>query len=221
VTSARPPSSAHPERSRCTAAAESKGNGFTLLEVMVALAILAAALLGVTQLASAALRNHERAVRLEIATLLARGKLAALQDTYQKDGFKDFDQEDEGTFEDEGHPEIRWRAEARKPRIELGPEQILAVLTGAKGDDADSLDLAKLLGGKAQSADDAASGITTLFPGAAALAGGLRAQATQIGEQIKKALREVRLTVSWRDGTKEESFTVVTHLVVYAGGTTQ
>ncbi len=192
---------------------------FTLLEVMIALAILASSLLAVSQLVSASLRNHERAVRLEIATLLARGKLAALQDDYQKDGFRDFDQEDEGTFDEEGHPEVRWKAEAKKPVVELGPDQILAVLTGTQGEEG-GLDLAGLLGAKAQTGDDQAAGIETLFPGAAALAGGLRAQLTTIGEQIKKGLREIRLTVSWREGTREESFTVVTHLVVFAGGST-
>ena len=46
----------------------------------------------------------------------------------------------------------------------------------------------------------------------------MRTQLSQIGEQLKKGLREVRLTISWKEGTKEESFTVVTHLVVFAGG---
>jgi general secretion pathway protein I len=219
VTSVRPTLSAHPEHGR--RAAESKGSrAFTLLEVMISLAILASALLAISQLTSAALRNHERAIRLEIATLLARGKLAALQDDYQKDGFSDFDQVDEGSFEAEGHPEVRWKAEAKKPAVELGPDQILAVLTGTQGQEG-GLDLASLLGTKAQTGADQAAGIETLFPGAAALAGGLRAQLTTIGEQIKKGLREIRLTVSWKEGTREESFTVVTHLVVFAGGSAQ
>jgi general secretion pathway protein I len=37
---------------------------------------------------------------------------------------------------------------------------------------------------------------------------------TQIGEKLKKTVREVRLTVSWADGRSTESFDVVTHLVV-------
>lgn len=193
--------------------------GFTLLEVMIALAILAAAMLGVSQMSSAALRNHTRAVRLEVATLLARGKLASLQDGFDKDGFRDFDQTEEGTFEADGHPEVRWKLEVLKPRIELGPDQILAVLTGAKGDGSEgSFDLASLLGSKAQGAEAKESGIETIFPGAAAMTGMLQAQLTQIGEQIKKGLREVQLTVSWKDGAADESFTVVTHLVAFQKG---
>jgi general secretion pathway protein I len=193
--------------------------GFTLLEVMVALAILAASLLAISQLTAGALRNHGTAVRIEVATLLARGKLAALQDGFDKDGFRDFDQTDEGTFDREGHPEVRWKAEVVKPKVELGPEQILAVLTGTKGEDGAG-GLAALLGAKGTSQGDASAGIESVFPGAAGMMAPLRTQLSVIGEQLKKGLREVRLTVSWKDGSREESFTVVTHVVAFAKGVT-
>lgn len=191
------------------------GRGFTLLEVMIALAILAGAMLAVSQLTSAALHNHTRAVRLEVATLLARGKLAALQDGYERTGFGDFDEGDEGTFEADGHPEVRWKVEVRKPTVELGADRILALLTGGDAEGGGATDLSALLGQKAKQAGGAdGSGIETLFPGASALTGALQTQLTQIGEQIKKGVRQVRLTVSWPDGVRVESFSVVTHLVV-------
>jgi general secretion pathway protein I len=190
--------------------------GFTLLEVMVAMAILAGALLAVSQLTAGALRSHNQAVRLEVATLLARGKLASLQDGFDKDGFRDFDQADEGTFDKEGHPEVRWSLAVVKPRLELGPDQILSVLMGGKGEEGDAVDLASLLGGGKASGDGKdGGGIETLYPGAAAMAGPLRAQLTVIGEQLKKGLREIRLTVSWQDGARAESFSVVTHMVSF------
>jgi len=192
--------------------------GFTLLEVMIAMAILAGAMLAVSQMTSAALANHARAVRLEVATLLARGKLATLQDGFDKDGFSDFDQTDEGTFEAEGHPEVRWKLEVVKPKLELGPDQILHVLTGAAGEGQDKIDLSTLLGQKSKDAADKESGIETIFPGAAAMAGMLQVQLTQIGEQIKKGVREIRLTVSWPEGKRRESFSVVTHLVSFGTG---
>lgn len=195
-----------------------RASGFTLLEVMVALSILAGAMLAISQMTSAALRNHTRAAQLEVATLLARGKLAGLQDGFDKDGFRDFDQTDEGTFEADGHPEVRWKLEVVKPQVELGPDQILAVLLGAKGEGEGSLDLASLLGSKTKQTDKE-SGIETAFPGAGAMAGMMQVQLTRIGEQIKNGVREVRLTVSWKDGARDESFTVVTHLVAFAKGT--
>ena len=105
--------------------------GFTLLEVMVALGILAGALLAVSDIVAGALRNHVRARNLEVATLLARGKLAELEDHYEAKGFKTADESEEGTFEDDGHPEVRWRVEVTAPPGQLGPEDVLRALTGS------------------------------------------------------------------------------------------
>ena len=195
-------------------------SGFTLLEVMVALAILSGAMLAISQIVSAALRNHTRAVHLEVATLLARGKLASLQDGFDRDGFRDFDETDEGTFEAEGHPEVHYKLEVLRPKLELGPDQLLSVLTGAKGDESGgAVDLATLLGQKVKESGGSGSTAETLFPAAPALASLLKAQLTTIGEELKKGLREVRLTVSWREGARTESFAVVTHLVALSKGT--
>ncbi|BDG04338.1 type IV pilus modification PilV family protein [Anaeromyxobacter oryzae] len=188
-----------------------RGRGFTLLEVMVALAILAAGLLAVSELVGGALRNGMRAMHLETATLLARAKLAEVEDGFERKGFRDFDQEDEGTFEKEGHPEVRWKVHAVKPQVDLGPERILQMLGGAS-------DLATLLGKQAGGDQGAASGggPTTLNtdPRQTLMAATLNQQLTVIGEQIKKSVREVRLTVSWPEGKTDGTFTVVTHLVV-------
>jgi len=180
------------------------------------MAILAAAMLAASELTSSALRNHERAVHLEVATLLARGKLAALQDGFDRSGFRDFDQEDEGTFEKEGHPEVRWKVHVVKPKMELGAEQLLAMFMGSSPEDTKGMSLAQLIGGKAGgSSTDPQSGIETLMPGAAAMAPFLNTQLTVVGEQIKQNLRELRLTVAWQDGKRDESFTVVTHQLAY------
>ena len=192
----------------------SSGWGFTLLEVMIALAILAGAMLAVSQLTSAALHNHTRAVRLEVATLLARGKLAALQDGYEQTGFGDFDEDDEGTFEADGHPEMRWKVEVKKPTVELGADRILAMLTGSGAEGGGSTDLSTVLGQTGSQGGGAGDSGTGAFPSAEALSGALQTQLNQIGEQIRKGVRQVRLTVSWQDGARTESFSVVTHLVV-------
>jgi hypothetical protein len=42
----------------------------------------------------------------------------------------------------------------------------------------------------------------------------LQTQLTAFGETVKKSLREMQLTVSWRDGRRERGFTVTTHLLV-------
>lgn len=182
--------------------------GFTLLEVLVAMAILALGLLALSDLTGGALRNQVRSTQLETATLLARGKLAALQDGYERDGFRDFDQDDEGTFDEEGHPEVRWRVEVVKPQVELGTQQILSLMGGG------GADLAAMLGLPAEGAEGGHAQ-AALDPSTMAMAAVLNQQLTAMGEQIKKGVRELRLTVSWPEGpSREGSFTVVTHLVV-------
>ncbi len=185
-----------------TPAGARRRKGFTLLEVMVALAILAGALVTISEVVSGALRNHVRARQLEVATLLARGKMAELEDHFESKGFKDFDEGEEGTFEDDGHTEVRWKYEVRPPSVDLGPDAVLAALTG----------------GEQSKLDELLPSAEEMGPAKGVVQAMLQNVLTGIGETIKKGLREVRLTVSWKDGAIEESFTVVTHLVNVSGG---
>jgi hypothetical protein len=89
--------------------------------------------------------------------------------------------------------------EVRKPSLELGPEAVLAALTGGKK-------LQELLPSPEQAPQ--------LAPFQALLGAQVNAQLQRIAEQLKKSAREVRLTVSWQGGAAVESFDVVTHLVV-------
>ena len=66
-------------RRRRGAALRRRVRGFTLLEVMVALALLAAAFMALADLGGNALRNYGYARDLTAATLLARGKMVELE----------------------------------------------------------------------------------------------------------------------------------------------
>lgn len=204
--------------------ARPSGRGFTLLEVMVAMAILAMSLVAAFDVVGGALRNHERTRHLELATMLARSKLAEVEAKFEEEGFRDFDQTEDGTFEEEGHPEVRWSATAVKPTVELGAEGVVKALTGAEGGLEGLLGLAPgALGGTGPSGQGAGGGATaptSTSPLAGAALGAIQAQLTALGEEIKKGVRELRLTVSWSEGAREESFTVVTHLVVLVSGST-
>ena len=197
-----------------------RARGFTLLEVMVALAVLALALTATSDVVGGALRNHVRARQLEVATMLARGRLAEAEARFEEEGFRDSDQTETGTFDEEGHPEVTWKLEAIKPQLELGPDAVLKALTGVDGGVAGLLGLdpsAQPGGGKA----GAASGPTSSLAGspmAGAAVAMIQQQLTALGEQLKTGLREVRLTVGWKDGKATESFTLVTHLVVLTPG---
>ncbi len=189
-----------------------KAAGFTLLEVMVALAILAMALMAIADLSGNALRNHAYASQLSQATLLARGKMAELEETYEDKGFRDFDESEEGDFADEGHPEFKWRVELKKPQAHLSPEQLLGYLTGSAGGDTQDV-LAKLMGANPSGGSGPQPAPVQGLAGAA-MSNLLQTQLTAFGEQMKKSLRELRLTVAWLDGRQRRQFTVVTHLVV-------
>ncbi len=183
--------------------------GFTLLEVMVALAILATSLLAISDVVGGALRNQTRARNLEVATLLARGKMAQVEDHYQWKGFKTSDESDEGTFEEDGHPEVRWALEITAPPQNLDADQLVRSLTGAG--------LQELLG---QMGGDQASGgqLAALGPVQAVIGAMLQSTAARFAEQVKRGLREVRLTVSWPENGRDESFQVKTHMLVLAPG---
>ncbi len=187
---------------------------FTLLEVMVALMLLAAALMAISDLSGNALRNHAYARDLSLATELARGKMAEVEEKYEDSGFKDFDEEQDGDFEEQGHKEVKWLLEVRKPEADLSAEQLLGLLAGGSGGSPQEI-LAKLMGGAPPAGGPASGGpVADLGAASALLAGVLQRQLTAFGESIKKSLREVRLTVAWQDGRDTHRFSVVTHMVV-------
>ena len=186
----------------------------------MSLALLAAALMAVADLAGNALRNHAYARDLSAATLLARGKMAELEQKYEDIGFKDFDEEENGDFTAEGRPDVKWQLALVKPNADLSADQLMAVLAGMGGDPNDLI--AKLMGGagvagaaaKGAAASSTASGPATTNPMSGVLGGFLQSQLTAFGETLKKSFREMRLTVSWRDGNTSHDFTVTTHLLV-------
>lgn len=186
----------------------SRARAFTLLEVLVALTVLSLGLMAVADLAGTALRQHGYARDVTVATALARGKMAELEETYLDKGFKDFDESEEGTFADQGQPGFAWRVEVRKPDTTLAPEQLLGVLLGQAGGDASTQDLLKALLGSGQ-----ASGQVQGTAGGL-LGGVLSAQLTAFGEQLKKSFRQVTLTVAWKDGRTTNHFDVTTLLAV-------
>ncbi len=196
-----------------------RASGFTLLEVMVALALLAAALMAIADLSGNALRNHAYARDLSAATLLARGKMAELEQTDEDEGFRDFDQIDDGDFSDAGRPDVRWHLELLRPSSDLSADQLVSMMTGSGVDPQDLI--TKLMGGGAATAAAGSSSsgpsqptTTASGPALGALTGLIQTQVTAFGETLKQSFREMRLTVSWRDGNAPRSFTVTTHLVV-------
>jgi general secretion pathway protein I len=176
---------------------------------MVALALLAGALMAIVDLTGSSVRNHVTARALTTATLLARGKMAEIEERFEDQGFKSSDEVLTGDFDEEGHPDIKWRVEAVRPGVEFSADQIVGALAGdAEGGAAGLMDR---LGGQAGASAAGAGATSTL---ANPFMGVISGQVTAFGERIKESLREVRLTVSWKEGKEDHGFTVATHLVV-------
>lgn len=85
-------------------------HGLTLVEVMMALAILGMALMMLMRGATGAMFATAQAQMLGVVTDLARAKMYDLEEKLQKDGFSDTDQTEEGTFEAEGWEAVEWKA---------------------------------------------------------------------------------------------------------------
>jgi general secretion pathway protein I len=199
--------------------------GFTLLEVMISLAILAIGLVAISDLNGGAVAMHAYARRATEATLLLKGKMLDIEDLLHKEGFHDFNDEKHGSFDDDGAPDYSWRAEIIKPDIQLDPSQLLGMLgvggSGSKagGGSAGIAGAATALAG--QLSGGGAGGIAGALQGGGAaammsgpLAGILQGQAKTFIETLKKSVREVRLTVSWQDGKQARSITASQQMVI-------
>jgi general secretion pathway protein I len=83
--------------------------GFTLLEVMIALALLGFALTVLIKSAAGNIFNSQQAHMMGVATDLARAKMYELEEKLLKDGFSDTEQhEEDQAFTDEGWPQIKY-----------------------------------------------------------------------------------------------------------------
>lgn len=200
--------------------------GFTLLETIIAMAILALALMAIFNINSVAVSTHAYTKRLTVATLLARSKMTDIEQELFDKGFNADDDEMDGDFSDEGWPSFHWRAKIVAPKTDgVPPEQLISAIFNIPLDPSGG-GLEKALTGAAGDKLAKAAESAGLPPGAvpagagqglAGLLGPMAGMATQqlsgMVTQITQTVREVHLTVSWKDGKNVESIDVVTHVV--------
>jgi general secretion pathway protein I len=91
--------------------------GFSLLEVMVSIAILAMSLVVLARIVTGNVRATHHSRMMTAATFLARTKIATLEQAILDYGFSEMDGEDKGDFTEEGYPHFRWYAAIE--RVEL------------------------------------------------------------------------------------------------------
>jgi general secretion pathway protein I len=177
-----------------------KQRGFTLLEIMISLAILGAALGVLLSLSSADVRASHKAKMLTIATGLARGKMLDLEEELLRTGFQDTAEEMEGDFDDERQPKFTWHALIE--RVQLPAAQQIAAAEGeaaapppAAGSDAENEDKLLGLAGGSESGALGASMVQLYFP--------------LIRPVLEAAIRKITLEVRWTIGKDVETLRVV------------
>lgn len=108
--------------------------GFTLLEIMVALALLGLGLVVLIKSAANNIRASEESHMMGIATDLARGKMYDIEEQLLKDGFTDTDQSqlDSKPFDAEGWPNIFYSYKVEE--VEMPDfDQLTAMSQGRQG----------------------------------------------------------------------------------------
>ena len=184
--------------------------GFTLLEVMIAMALLAVGLAALIGHQAVAVQMSHSGNFLGQANLLAQGKLLDLEHMLVSESMDVLDNCDDGNFRREDFDRFEWKACAYKLEIDDGAveqigEQLMSTLSGSMGlnfMDTDSLsdDQAKLLGQATQ------------FLGAIPI----------FLQRLEDRVRKVRLEITWEDGSGEQSMVVerfVTSFGVNQNGT--
>ncbi len=174
-----------------------RGAGYSLIEVLIALAVLASSL---TILMGTMANSSQQAVfsnQLTQASLLARGKMVDLEYELMEDGFSDSERQFSGTFRDEGHPDFRWEAVIEPVEI---PDDAKELFLGQLN--------AQLFGGM-----DAQGGA---MQGNAAFSSLLPMIVNQLPDminQLGQKIRRVRLTVYFDFGGREHPLEVMQYLV--------
>lgn len=172
---------------------EASEAGFTLVEIMIALAILAIGLLSLYTAQGNSLRASGQAERMQVAAMLARQvmteKVLQIEKDMEKGSFPEDKEEETGEF-DAPFEEYRWEYAVRKVEIPI------------------SGDLGGLGGG-----EDASSSENTEEPqrGTAdnqAPESATRSVAQIVSKKISEAVRELKVKVFW--GEEEDQFVMVT-----------
>jgi general secretion pathway protein I len=154
---------------------------FTLIEVVLALAILAITLMVLLEVQADNLNAASRARGLTIASLLARSKMIDIEQHLFDEGFELGDESEDGDFEEEGHADFKWSYTISEVEIDLSE---LGGLCGGFGEEGgDESDCSLMLGG---------------------LGGAMEGFTTELGN----SMRLVELEVTWPEGKYTESMSV-------------
>ena len=178
---------------------KAKARGFTLLEVMVAIAILSSALVVLLEINTRNIAASNHARMMTTATQLARAQMVRLADDLDEKGYPDLDDVRNGNFGDDGLPMFRWEAHVEK--IEL-PGNLADQASKAAND--------KQTQSMAQNAAGSLGGFNPTSGGVGGAASVVLGQFDMIRNAIEQSIRKVTLRVYWPEGKVEKYVEVTT-----------
>lgn len=152
--------------------------GFTLLEVIIAMAIMVLAFTAILAVQSGSLQATIKSRQLNVVAMLARNRMVDAELQIQGKTFDEVQKEQQGTFE-APYQDYRWKQEIKEiefPSMNLG---------------------------KASSTDSGGEGVDALSERLYKL----------FGQYLSQALRLVNVTIYYKRGKTEGSFTVSTYWV--------
>jgi len=187
-------------------------SGFTLLEVIISLGILATSLVVLVDTQATAVMSTQEADRLTLATNLAQEKMMEVQLIMEREGFGEQDIEEDGNFEDFGEEDFRgddlhlsleptalddfkWAYTVRKIELEI-PTNLGDVAgdlagTGYFGDEGTEMDVG----------DTPDLGDMGISP-------------TMVTDHLAKFIREVRVLVWWgRNEDELDQVEITSHII--------
>ena len=166
-----------------------RSRGFSLLEVVIALAILAMSLTVLLESQAAGVRSAGRSRDLSIATLLARSKMIDIEQELFDEGFVLGESEDDGDFEEEGYSLIKWSSKVSELEIDLSA-------------------IASMCGAFSNSEEGEEEGSTEECEATLGGGGAIGGALTSLTDELGRSLRLIELKVTWPAGKYEESFKI-------------
>lgn len=195
--------------------------GFTLLEVLVAIAILG---LGLTVILSSQVglfANASRIANLTVATNLARCKMSEVEVKLAKDGFSLLDQTDSGACCADGE-EREFRCTWKIERVELPEPGSLELGDGGETDEEDSLGPFAALAELEEASKSGAAGPEALSGiaenlGSASTTAGMGPMVMgmvypDLKPMLEASIRKVTVSVLWDEGKNERDLSVTQYI---------
>jgi general secretion pathway protein I len=159
--------------------------GFTLLEVIIAMAIMVLALSSILAIESGSINASARAKQMSVVAMLARNEMIMTEFDFEGKTFDEMEKEKTGQFE-APYSDYGWKREIKE--IEFPPINPAAAAPNADGSQASS-----------NNDQDNGANVDTM--------------AKLITQFLSKSIREVSVSVLWKKSGKEQSFTVATYWV--------